>query len=59
MTKLELIDKLEKALIARGLAREEAIKSVQFCAEGIDDRIEDGMTEEDAVAALGEVDDIV
>lgn len=34
-------------------------KTVMFYAEAIDDRMEDGMTEEEAVAAMGNIDDIL
>lgn len=39
--------------------REELTKSLSYYEEMIDDRVEDGMTEEEAVAALGGLDDIV
>ena len=37
----------------------ETAKPIAFYAECIDDRMEDGMTEEEAVAALGSLDEIV
>lgn len=33
-------------------------RGLEFCAESIDDRVEDGMAEEDAVTALGDVEDV-
>ena len=41
------------------LPEDEAERSLAFYAESIDDRMEDGMSEEEAVAALGRTDDIV
>jgi len=58
MTKLEFSERLQQMLAGRGLPREEAAKSVEFYLEMIDDRVEDGMSEEDAVAALGSIEDI-
>ena len=37
----------------------EVDKAISFYTESLEDRIEDGMTEEEAVASLGNVDDIV
>lgn len=42
----------------QGLPQEDVIRSVDYYNEMIDDRIEDGMTEEQAVAAMGSIDDI-
>ncbi len=42
-----------------GLPQEDINRSVDFYSEMIDDRIEDGMSEEEAVADIGSVDDIV
>ena len=50
---LELSDRLE------GLNEEDREQSCQFYDEMIDDRIEEGMSEEEAVADLGSIDDIV
>jgi uncharacterized membrane protein len=50
---LELSDRLE------GLNEEDRDQSCQFYGEMIDDRIEEGMSEEEAVADLGSIDDIV
>jgi len=54
MTKLQFIlalrDKLEK------LPRDDRDKALEYYSELIDDRMEDGLTEEEAVAAMGSVD---
>ena len=42
----------------RGLSRQEREASLAFYAEMIDDRVEAGMTQEEAVAALGSVEEI-
>ena len=47
-----LIQKLQ------GLPQEDVMRSVDYYNEMIDDRIEEGMTEEEAVAAMGSIDDI-
>ncbi len=57
MSKWEFIDELCRRL--RLMPVEEAQRTVMFYSEAIDDRIEDGMSEEEAVASLGSVDDIV
>ena len=57
MNKSEFLSKLRARL--KGLATEDVSLSEEYYAEMIDDRIEDGMNEEDAIAALGELDDIV
>ncbi len=56
MNKNEFLSELERAL--SGLHREDVKKSLDFYAEMIDDRAEDGLSEEDAVAALGSIDEI-
>lgn len=56
MTKVEFLDKL-KALINE-YPPEETSKSVEYYEEIIDDRMEDGMTESEAIASLGSVEDI-
>ena len=56
MNKTEFVNQLSAGLI--GLSQEDIKKSVDFYTEMIDDRIEDGMPEEEAVAALGSVDEI-
>ena len=57
MRKQEFIDALRERL--RGLPTQDAEERVGFYAEMIDDRIEDGLTEEEAVADVGEIDAIV
>ena len=42
-----------------GLSPEGVEKLVEFCSEMIDDRMEDGLTEEEAVAAAGPLDELV
>lgn len=42
-----------------GLPQEDIEERITFYSEMIDDRIEDGMNEEEAVASVGNVDDIV
>lgn len=41
------------------LPHEEIVKIVSYYEESIDDRIEDGMTEEVSIKSLGSLDDIV
>ena len=53
MKKEAFLRALEKRL--EGMSAEERARALEFCAESIDDRVEDGMDEEDAVAALGDV----
>ena len=56
MTKHKFILELQKAL--SGLPKENAAERISFYAEMIDDRVEDGLSEEEAVAAVGSVDEI-
>ena len=56
MTKEEFINALSTSL--RGLSDEDIRKSVDYYEEIIDDRMEDGKTEEDAVSGLGTIDEI-
>ena len=56
MNKTEFTNQLTAGLM--GLSEEDIKRSVDFYVEMVDDRIEDGMTEEDAVAALGSIDEI-
>lgn len=56
MNKNDFLENLARNLY--GLPQEEIQKSLEFYSEMIDDRIEDGMTEEEAVAALGNPEDI-
>ncbi len=57
MNKSEFLDKLRAKL--KGLASEDISLSADYYGEMIDDRIEEGLNEEDAVAALGSLDEIV
>lgn len=56
MKKMEFIAKLRSNLI--GLPYEDARERINFYSEMIADRMEDGLTEEDAVAVVGSVDKI-
>ena len=57
MTKLEFLAELRSSLT--GLPQADLEERLAFYAEQIDDRIEDGMSEEEAVAAVGSVAEIV
>lgn len=56
MNKSEFLAELKKNLA--GIPEEDIEKSLDFYSEMIDDRLEDGLTEEEAVAALGSIDEI-
>ena len=56
MNKTEFTNQLTAVLA--GLSEDDIRKSVDFYTEMIDDRIEDGMPEEEAVAVLGNIDEI-
>lgn len=56
MTKQEFSDKLKKLLSS--LTEEEISERIGFYLEMIDDRIEEGLSEEEAVAAVGSVEEI-
>ena len=56
MNKAEFTQQLTNSLA--GLSQYDISRSVDYYTEMIDDRVEDGMTEEDAVAALGSIDEI-
>ena len=53
MTKKEFLDELAKGLY--GIPNEDITRSLEFYSEMIDDRIEEGMSEEEAVAEIGTV----
>ena len=53
MTKLEFINALGDELTT--MPREEAKKVLEYYLESVDDRMEDGMTEEKAIDALGPI----
>ncbi|MGN0453180.1 MAG: DUF1700 domain-containing protein [Ruminococcus sp.] len=57
MNKQEFLETLEKRL--SGFPLEDIEKSKEYYSEMIDDRVEDGLSEEEAVEALGNLDDIV
>lgn len=57
MNKQEFIHELKSSLV--GLPEEEVGKSIDYYSEIIDDYIEDGISEEDAVASLGNIDEVV
>ncbi len=57
MNKKQFLDELCRRL--RTFPPQEAEKTVSFYSEAIDDRVEDGMTEEEAVRELGSLDEIV
>lgn len=57
MKKEEFLSALQERLA--GLPPEDIRKSVDYYREMIEDRMEDGMSEEDAVAAVGTLDEVV
>lgn len=57
MRKQEFLDKLKGNLWSMPEADKQ--RSADYYAEMIDDRMEDGLTEEEAVAAIGDLDEIV
>ncbi len=57
MDKKEFLEKLGKGL--SGLPRDDAEERLSFYGEMIDDRVEEGISEEEAVAGIGPVEDIV
>ncbi len=56
MTKLKFLAALEDSMA--GLPREEVQERLRFYSEMIDDRMEEGLTEEEAVSAVGMADEI-
>ena len=56
MTRTEFLDELKNLI--KDYPAEETEKSIEYYGEMIDDRIEDGMSEEEAVKSLGDVKDI-
>ena len=56
MTKTEFLEQLKNSLT--GLSEEDIKKSVDYYEEMIDDRMEDGIAEEEAVGGLGTVEEI-
>lgn len=57
MTKTEFLDELRKRL--SGLPQSDLEERLLYFREMIDDRMEDGLTEEEAVSGIGSVDEIV
>ena len=57
MKKKEFLAKLKRGLA--GLPRREVSERLSFYGEMIDDRMEDGASEEDAVASIGDLSEIV
>lgn len=57
MSKKDFLEQLRKRL--SGLPQEDVEERLVFYSEMIDDRMEEGLTEEEAVAAAGNIDDIV
>mgnify|MGYP003303956627 CR=1 FL=1 len=56
MNKEQFLIELASALA--GLPEDDIEKSLEFYSEMIDDRIEEGLTEEEAVAEIGSIDEI-
>ena len=56
MTKIEFLSALRKKL--SGLPKEDVEKSVEYYSEMLDDRMEDGLSEEAAVRDLGSVEEV-
>ena len=56
MKKEEFLRALEKSL--SGLPREDIEERLQFYSESIDDRVDEGKTEEEAINDIGSVDEI-
>lgn len=57
MNKQQFLDELKNRL--NGMNEGDIQKSLEFYSEMIDDSIEDGMTEEQAAASLGNINDII
>lgn len=57
MSKEEFLAAISARL--NGLPQSDMDKTLEFYSEMIDDRVEEGMSEEDAVAAIGSVDEVV
>ncbi|MBP5407928.1 MAG: DUF1700 domain-containing protein [Bacilli bacterium] len=56
MKKNEFLDKLRKNL--NGLPKQDVDERIEFYSEMIDDRVEEGKTEEEAIREIGDVDEI-
>lgn len=57
MNKQAFMDQLRNRL--SGIPQEDIRRSLEFYSEAIDDRIEEGMTEDEAVAQLGSMEEVV
>ena len=57
MNKEQFLNALREKL--SGLSPEDLAERLAFYSEAIDDRLEDGLTEEEAVAQLGSIEDII
>ena len=57
MTKAEFLSELRRSL--SGMPERDVARSLDYYAEMIDDRIEDGIPEEEAVAGLGDINECV
>lgn len=57
MNKNEFLRALEKGIA--GLTEEERRRTLDFFSEMVDERLEEGMSEEEAVASIGSVDEII
>ena len=56
MDKTTFLSKLEKRL--KGLPEEDMQKTLEYYREMIDDRVEDGLSEEEAIADIGPIEEI-
>lgn len=57
MTKIRFILSLQERL--SGLPKDDLEERLSFYSEMIEDRMEEGLSEEDAVAAIGNMDDLI
>lgn len=57
MSKQEFLEPLRRGL--SGLPREDIEERLKFYSEMLEDRMEEGLSEEEAVSAAGSVDEIV
>lgn len=57
MNKLDFLSELDSGL--EGLPQSDREEQISFYTEMIDDRIEEGMSEEEAVAQIGSVDEVI
>ena len=57
MTKKEFLEELKNGLC--GLPEDDIMRSIEFYSEMIDDRVDDGKSEEEAVSDIGSVDEVI